>query len=110
MIVKTRSGAYERIYAVVDQVPRGRVATYGQIARIAGIPGHARQVGYALNALPRSRKVPWQRVINAKGEISARSEPKFEKAQRALLEGEGVKFDDKGRVSFRRFGWKRVAW
>lgn len=107
---KTLSGGYERIYAAVGQIPRGRVATYGQIARIAGIPGHARQVGYALNALPESRSIPWHRVVNAKGEISARSEPGFEKVQRALLEREGVKFDDNGRVSFRRFRWKRGAW
>ncbi len=100
-------GGYERIYAVVRPIPRGRVATYGQIARIAGIPAHARQVGYALNALPESRSIPWHRVINAKGEISKRSEGQSEKVQRALLEREGVRFDEKGRVSFRRFRWKR---
>ena len=99
--------SYERIYAVVRKIPRGRVATYGQVAIAAGLRGHARQVGYALNALPSGRPVPWHRVINAKGEISPRSVPGSEKVQRMLLEREGVVFDDRGRVSLLRFRWKR---
>ena len=61
-----------RIYAVVRRIPRGTVATYGQVAERAGYPGHARQVGYALHALPPGTTVPWHRVINASGEVSAR--------------------------------------
>jgi methylated-DNA-protein-cysteine methyltransferase related protein len=98
--------SYDRIYAVVKKIPRGRVATYGQVATVAGIPGHARQVGYALNALSQ-RSIPWHRVINAKGEISARSRPGAEKIQRALLEREGVEFDGAGRVSLLRYHWRR---
>ncbi|HEX6944205.1 MAG TPA: MGMT family protein [Gemmatimonadaceae bacterium] len=98
--------SYDRIYAVVRKIPRGRVATYGQVATVAGIPGHARQVGYALNALSQP-SIPWHRVINAKGEISARSRPGAEKIQRALLEREGVEFDGAGRVSFLRYRWRR---
>jgi methylated-DNA-protein-cysteine methyltransferase-like protein len=98
-------GLYERIYAVVRLVPKGRVATYGQIARLTGIPGHARQVGYALHALPAYNDVPWYRIINAKGEISLKGEQAGESQQRRLLEQEGVVFDEKGRVSFRRFRW-----
>lgn len=97
---------YERIYAAVKRIPRGRVATYGQIAEIAGLPRQARMVGYALNALPESRSLPWHRVINAKGEVSPRSEPGFERVQRALLEREGVEFDARDRVSFARFRWR----
>ena len=61
---------YSRIYAVVRRIPRGRVATYGQVAELAGLPGHARQVGYALHALPRGTTVPWHRVLNARGALS----------------------------------------
>jgi methylated-DNA-protein-cysteine methyltransferase-like protein len=97
---------YARIYAVVRRIPKGRVATYGQVAAIAGLPGRARQVGYALSALPHHRRVPWHRVINAQGEISRRSRPGDELQQRFLLQGEGVTFDARGRVSLVRYGWR----
>ena len=64
------SETYQRIYAVVRQVPAGRVATYGQVATMAGLAGHARQVGYALHSLDVDETVPWHRVINARGEVS----------------------------------------
>ncbi len=101
-------GNYARIYKTVQRIPRGRVSTYGQIAVLAGLPGHARQVGYALNALT-DDDVPWHRVINAKGEISKRAEPEYEQMQRLLLEGEGVRFNAQGRVSLRQFGWRATA-
>ena len=104
-----RHPAYQRIYVVVGAIPRGRVATYGQVALAAGLPGHARQAGYALNALPPGSRVPWQRVINAQGRISPRAEPGAEDLQRALLEAEGVAFDARGKVDFRRFGWLAPA-
>lgn len=97
--------SYQRIYAIVAQIPEGRVATYGQIARLAGLPGHARQVGYALAALPAERDLPWQRVINARGEVSARSEPGYDGLQRAILQSEGIVFDSRGRVDLRQFAW-----
>lgn len=97
---------YERIYAIVRRIPSGRVATYGQIARLAGLGGHARQVGYALNALPEGHDVPWHRVINAKGGISKRSIPVYEQIQQELLEQEGVEFSTKARVSLPRYQWK----
>ena len=102
------SGSYQRIYEVVRRIPKGRVSTYGEVARLAGLPGHARQVGYALHALrddPEAARVPWQRVVNARGEVSARSEPGFERLQRALLEAEGVLFDRRGRIDLGRFAW-----
>jgi methylated-DNA-protein-cysteine methyltransferase-like protein len=100
------SDAYARIYAAVRKVPRGRVATYGQIATLAGLPGHARQVGYALHALKDGR-VPWHRVVNAQGCISARAdEPGGSLLQRMRLEQEGVEFDARGRIDLRRFGGK----
>lgn len=108
------TSSYERIWSVVRRIPRGRVATYGQIARIAGLPRQARMVGYALNALPSDgakrgdavNSVPWQRVINAQGRISLRAFAGSEVVQRKLLEREGVKFDAKARVDLERFGWK----
>ncbi len=99
------SHTYRRIYAVVRRIPRGRVVTYGQVAALAGLPGHARQVGYALHALPRGTRLPWHRVINAKGEVSRRRRPGDELSQRLLLEREGVRFDARGRVALARLRW-----
>lgn len=98
--------AYEVYYEVVRRVPPGRVTTYGAVAIAAGLPGRARQVGYAMAALPDDHDVPWHRVINVKGEISTRrGVPTFEHIQRALLVGEDVVFDDFGRVDLDRYGW-----
>jgi methylated-DNA-protein-cysteine methyltransferase related protein len=99
-------GIYQRIYALVRRIPAGRVATYGQVAELAGIPGRARQVGYAMHALPRGTTVPWHRVINAKGEVSRRRRPGEELSQRMLLEEEGVGFDLRGRVAMARVQWR----
>lgn len=96
----------ERIYSVVRRIPRGRVATYGQVARLAGMDRQARQVGYALNRLTESSDVPWHRVVNARGEISARAVPDDGLLQRILLTGEGIRFDAAGRLSLERYRWK----
>jgi methylated-DNA-protein-cysteine methyltransferase-like protein len=85
-------------YKQIRKIPRGRVASYGQIAELAGLEGHARQVGYALHALPANSRVPWHRVVNAKGEISPRSAGDSHELQRMLLEEEGVEFDGRGRI------------
>jgi methylated-DNA-protein-cysteine methyltransferase-like protein len=98
--------SYRQIYAVVRRIPRGRVATYGQIANLAGLAGHARQVGYALHALPPETAVPWHRVVNAQGGISRRSVPGAELAQRQLLMMEGVPLDGRGRVRLAQVRWK----
>ncbi|MEJ2760235.1 MAG: methylated-DNA--[protein]-cysteine S-methyltransferase [Gammaproteobacteria bacterium] len=98
---------YRQIYRQVRRIPAGRVATYGQIAALAGQPRHARQVGYALAALQDvDDPVPWHRVVNARGEISARSTPGYEDYQRILLEEEGVEFDHNGRLSLSRYRWR----
>ena len=97
----------ERIYSQVRKVPRGKVATYGQIASLAGLDGQARQVGYAMAALLSHSAVPWHRVINAQGRVSMRREgPGGSIIQRQMLEREGVMFDGGGRVALARFGWK----
>ncbi len=98
--------SYSRIYAVVRRIPRGRVATYGQVAELAGLAGHARQVGYALHALPAGTTVPWHRVINARGTLSLRREAGAELTQRMLLEREGIRFDAGGRVDLARVRWR----
>jgi methylated-DNA-protein-cysteine methyltransferase-like protein len=98
---------YSRIYGIVNRIPRGKVATYGQIAGLAGVPGHARQVGYALHSLPDGSEVPWQRVINRKGQISLRSDALAGALQRELLESEGVVFDANDTIALKKCQWKR---
>lgn len=103
---RKRSENYLRIYEVIRRVPEGRVATYGQVASVAGLPGHARQVGYALHASRPEDGLPWHRIVNAKGEISPRSEPGYEGLQRAMLEAEGVELGATGRIDLKRFRWR----
>ena len=95
---------YERILDAVRQIPRGRVATYGQIALIVGDCA-PRMVGFCLASLDFDSDVPWQRVINHKGMVSARSSGHGSELQRELLIEEGVEFDKRGRVNFRKCGW-----
>ena len=104
MLDDSETGLHQRIHRAVSRIPRGRVATYGQIARIAGLPGQARLVGYAMHALPSGSDIPWQRVVNAKGEISIPGDNGT--WQRRLLEREGVRFDAKGRVPLATYQWQ----
>ena len=100
-------GLYDRVYAVVSRIPRGYVATYGQIAGIVGPPCDARRVGWALASLGNRREplsVPWQRVVGAGGKISLTGSE-----QRFLLEEEGVGFDEKGRIDLEIYGWDGSA-
>ena len=100
-----RKCSYKKIYEIVSRIPPGKVATYGQVAKLAGIPGQARQVGYALSALNDS-SVPWHRVINAKGEISLRSDSVYETLQRDLLEDENIQFTAEGKISLEAYRWE----
>ncbi|MFA0441270.1 hypothetical protein BCU70_05665 [Vibrio sp. 10N.286.49.C2] len=93
-----------QIFAVIHQIPLGSVTTYGQIAKMAGYPGYARQVGKALSNLPKGSALPWHRVINGKGEISL-SGDRFS-VQRAMLMEEGVMFTATGKISLKKFGWQ----
>jgi methylated-DNA-protein-cysteine methyltransferase-like protein len=100
-------GYQQRIYSVVSRIPRGRVATYGQVATLAGLPGHARLVGYALSALGDGSRIPWHRVVNAEGRISARRDGGPEAiVQRLRLRRERVRFDARGRVRLDVFRWR----
>ena len=96
---------YQRVYALVRQVPPGRVVTYGQVAALLGSPHAARAVGYALRYLPRGTDVPWHRVINHRGQISPRYPPEGPVIQRLLLEEEGVLFDADDSVDLQRYRW-----
>jgi methylated-DNA-protein-cysteine methyltransferase-like protein len=96
---------YGRIYRIVRLVPRGRVASYGQIARIAGRCS-PRNVGYAMAAVPADSGVPWHRIVNSRGMISVRSHGGECTAQRQLLEGEGIEFGPSGRIDMRVYGWE----
>jgi len=96
---------YAQFYEIIRQIPEGQVATYGQIAVLAGLPGRARQVGYALNVIP-DETIPWHRVINAQGKISKRADPVYEEIQQQLLESEGVHFDERSSISLSTFQWK----
>jgi methylated-DNA-protein-cysteine methyltransferase-like protein len=91
-------------------VPYGQVATYGQVASIVGDSQAARTVGWALNGLPQGQRVPWHRVINAQGRISARRHASAAQDQRVLLEREGVVFDGQGCVDLERYQWDGLDW
>jgi methylated-DNA-protein-cysteine methyltransferase-like protein len=95
---------FARIYDVVKQVPRGRVATYGQIAQIVGEGGDARTVGYAMASTPEGQDIPWQRIVNREGKISLPGQGG--EIQRMRLEAEGIAFDARGRIDMQRFGWQ----
>ena len=99
---------YPRIYAVVRAHPVWPGCDLRPGGGPRGLPGQARQVGYALHSLPEGSEVPWQRVINARGEVSLRSEAGWEHYQRHLLEEEGVVFKDSGRVDLDRYRWEPV--
>lgn len=94
------------ICAVIRRIPKGWVATYGQVAARAGLPGRARLVGYVLQNLDPQSKVPWHRVVNAKGEVSwSLSRNGGDALQQRLLQQEGVEFDNKNRFNLERFRW-----
>ena len=96
------SREWQAILAAVEAIPRGKVASYGQVAALAGLPGRARMVGRVLGNLPAGSEVPWHRVVNARGEISLTGESGAR--QRSLLASEGVQFRPSGLIDLRRYG------
>jgi methylated-DNA-protein-cysteine methyltransferase-like protein len=99
--------SYTTIYAIVRQIPHGKVATYGQVADLAGLYGQARLVGYALYRVAPDSDIPWHRVINAKGQVSE-SPVRYgaDHLQRSLLEQEGIVFDQSGKIRLREYLWQ----
>ena len=98
-------GFHERVVKFIKSIPRGKIATYGQIADYAGNPRAAREVAYILHSSSEKEDLPWQRVINSKGRISLRPGHGYE-LQKRLLEDEGVIFDEEGRIDFNKFLWQ----
>ena len=101
------STKYQRIYDVVKQIPIGTVLTYGQVAELAGLYGKARLVGYALFKVEIATDIPWQRVVNSKGEISysiARCGGDY--LQKTLLEQEGIQFSHAQRIDLKKYRWQ----
>ena len=102
---------HRALYALVKKIPRGKVATYGQLARLLGLPRHARHVGFALAATPPLVKIPWHRVINAQGMVSARARDwrsGGDDLQRIRLLDEGIVFGASGAIDLKRFQWDAV--
>lgn len=99
------SSLKEEIWQIIFAVPIGNVATYGQIARIAGYPNHSRFVGTTLKNLPKETKLPWYRIVNAKGELSFPIASDAFKKQKSLLEEEGVIFKQ-NKLSLKRYQWQ----
>ena len=104
MEVRRALDTRERILATVDSIPRGRVATYGQVAREAGLAGRARLVGRALRGLGARSKLPWWRVLGASGYVRVTGAARAEQFRR--LRREGVAVSASGRVDLERFGWR----
>ena len=95
----------QKIYIALAAIPQGKVVTYGQLGDLAGVPRAARQVGYILRNLPTETTLPWYRVINAAGKISLGPDTDSGIRQRALLQEEGVVFNN-GRISLKQFRWQ----
>lgn len=100
-----RISFFRRVITLIKKIPRGKVATYGQIAVLAGNPRAARQVAWVLHSASDKEKLPWQRVINGRGGISLPRYGGYE-LQRALLVKEGIKFDAADQIALARFQWK----
>jgi O-6-methylguanine DNA methyltransferase len=96
---------FGRVWSIAAKVPRGKVTTYGAIARALGSPGAARTVGWAMRAAPAGAGLPWHRVVNATGELSPEEAFGGPGVQRLLLESEGVTFDVQGYVDMKRHLW-----
>jgi methylated-DNA-protein-cysteine methyltransferase-like protein len=99
------SGFFEKVWEMVARIPKGKVASYGQIAAMVGNPRAARTVGWALHSIPEEMQLPWHRVINSKGEISWHCREHEVEIQRVLLEKDGVKFDEHGRINMSHYQW-----
>jgi len=100
------SSTFPRVYALLAQVPPGRVVTYGQLARALGLPNGARTVGWAMRQCPDG--LPWHRVVNSQGYVSHRGRGDSEALQRSLLEEEGVALSVRGRIDLACYGWRGI--
>jgi methylated-DNA-protein-cysteine methyltransferase-like protein len=99
----------KKVMAIVKKIPRGKIASYKQIAELAGKPQGARGVGWILNACGRPYKLPWQRVVNSKGKISFPKHTKEYREQKKLLSQEKVKFSPNDAIAFEVYGWNKKS-
>ncbi len=100
------TGFFEKVWALVAQIPYGKVASYGQIATMLGNPRAARTVGWALSSTPKEMDIPWHRVINSKGQISLGDTCASGEIQKNLLESEGIEINARGQIDLQKYGWK----
>ncbi len=100
-MTETQNSAQERVWQIVKAIPPGKIATYGQIARLAGMPTHARLVGKILRALPVGTALPWHRVVNSQGKLTNPNRAE----QKVRLQAEGI-VSVSGRINPRRYGWQ----
>lgn len=100
-MAESQKKAEKRVFTIVASIPKGKVASYGQIAKLAGMPSHSRLVGRILSRLPHGTKLPWHRVVNSQGKITNPNKAN----QQERLEKEGVT-PINGRVSLRHYGWQ----
>ena len=98
-------GFGKTVLEIVSLVPKGKLVSYGQVAAMAGHPRAARQVGWALHALPKDSGIPWQRVVNTLGHIPAKGRHFEAIEQIMLLRAEGIEVDDEGRMDLERYRW-----
>ena len=104
---KKQSTLYEQIYSATKQIPKGKVSTYGQIAKIVGCS--PRVIGYAMHSVSFEDEVPWQRVVNSKGMISFPDGTEGYDEQTEILESEGILFNEKGKIDLKKFGWETAV-
>ena len=95
----------QRIFTIVKEIPKGYIATYGQVANLAGLPGYARVVGQTLSKLPRDTQLPWHRVISAAGKISVLEDSESFLEQKKRLLNEGITFT-KTRINLKEYQWQ----
>ncbi|GAB2657600.1 DNA base-flipping protein [Vibrio panuliri] len=93
-----------QIFAVIQQIPTGKITSYGEVAKMAGYPGYARHVGKALGNLPEGSKLPWHRVVNSQGQISLKGNDL--ERQKKRLHAEGVECSEQGKINLRKYKWQ----
>jgi len=107
-VVAEEMSKSERIWQVVSQIPKGKVASYGQVAKLAQLPGYARYVGHVMKHLPEDTRLPWYRVVNSQGRLSFPRDSDHYQRQKNKLEKEGIVFIN-GRFPLRKYGWDPQA-
>ena len=97
---------FNEVYEVVKQIPSGKVATYGQVAKLLGRPRNSRHVGYALHVNPSQQQIPCHRVVNRFGKVCSGFAFGGEEAQKFLLMSEGVQFNNNNSIDLNKYGWE----